>query len=334
VTGLIETFASLARPSAPGSYTVGPEVGRCRVGRSFDGYPALLVSFSNLNGAHLVRKLANFAYHPPAPVHVRSGDQTTNDDLAIVECCTNERRLAKYFFRIGTEVLAPEAELGEEARFERAVDAVVTLFKALQRPASKTVQGLWAELAIIALAHKPEVALKAWHSIPSSLHDFVNGRSRLEVKSTIREMREHRFHLDQLRLADDEGIVLVASVLLQEAAGGLSLFDLVTAIKQKLTTDESKRRLETIVADSLGSSLVDVEDQMFDFDAARSSLLFYRAQDVPACEPGSPEVKEVTFTSDLSAVNPTPLGVARSISTEFGDLLPVGPDVRVVRPEL
>jgi hypothetical protein len=275
-----------------------------------------------MDGAHLVRKLANFAYHPPAPVQIRSGHATTLEDLAIVECCTSERRLAKYFFRIGTEVLAPEAELGEEARFERAIDAVITLFKALQRPASNTVQGLWAELALIALSHRPEVSLTSWHSTPHSLHDFVNGSSRLEVKSTTREMREHRFHLDQLRLTDSEGIVVVASMLLQELAGGLSVFDLVTVIKGKLATDESKRRLETIVADSLGSSLVDVDDLQFDFDGARSSLLFYRAEDVPTCPPVPPEVKDVSFTADLSGVEPTPLSVARSLSTAFRDLLP------------
>ncbi len=323
--GLVDVFATLPRPSVAGAYSVGPEIGRCRVGRSFDGHPALLVSLSLLNGAHLGRRLTNFAYYPPAPVQIRNGELTTNDDLAIVECCTTERRLAKYFFRIAADVLAPEAAAGEEARFERAIDAVITLFKAIQRPASQTVQGLWAELAVILFAHSSEEALKSWRSVPNSLHDFVNGRSRLEVKSSTRGMREHHFSLDQLRLSDD-GLVLVASVLLTEAGGGISISDLVTLIRQRLLTDESKRRLETIVADSLGASLTDGDDHLFDIDEARASVLLYRATDIPTCAvPLPPEVKKVTFTVDISAVAPTPLAEARSISPEFRDLLPALP---------
>jgi hypothetical protein len=319
---LVEVFAALPCPSAAGSYSVDRVHSNCRVGRTFDGHPAVLVSLQTSNGAKLPRRLANFAYHPPAPVQIRSGSRLQSSQLAIVECCTHERRLASYFFRIVAEVLMPEAESGDETRFEAAIDAVITLFKALQRPPTRTIQGLWAELAVIAFASNAEAAMASWHSSSRALHDFANGGSRLEVKSTTKSLREHTILLDQLKLGED-GQVLIASMLLSEASGGCSVFDLVAAIRTKLFTPEARRRLETIVADCLGNTFEAVDEHLYDIDAARTSLLFYRAHEIPTCLlPLPPEVKEVSFTVDLSTTTPLSLEDARSISTQFRDLLP------------
>lgn len=319
---LVATFAALPRPSAPGSYSVDSEQSNCRVGKTFDGFPAVLVSLKNANGARLQRRLANFAYFPPAAVKIRTGTSSQTTELAIVECCTNEKRLASYFYRIVAQVLMPEADSGDEARFEAAIDAVITLFKSLQGPGQQTIQGLWAELAIIGFAASTAVALASWHSSPRALHDFANGSSRLEVKSTTKKLREHTFLLDQLKLGDP-GDVLIASMLLTESTVGCSVFDLVSEIRNKLSSTEGQNRLEQIVADSLGDSFDDVEAHLYDLEAARLSLLFYPARDIPTCLlPLPPEVKSVSFIVDLSTTAPTSLDNARKLSMQFHDLLP------------
>ncbi len=320
---LVEVFASLPRPSAVGSYSVEQVRSNCRIGRTFDGHPAFLVSLDTGDGSKLPRRLANFAYHPPAAVEIRSGTHVQSTQLAIVECCTTERRLAEYFFRIVAEVLIPEAESGDEVRFERAIDAVITLFKALQRPATRTIQGLWAELAMIELASNTDVTVTSWHSGARALHDFVNGGARLEVKSTTKGLREHSFLLDQLRLVDD-GHVLVASLQLLETSDGISVFALVDLIRPKLATPDTRQRLETIVAECLGNAYEAVEEHLYDLEAARTSLRLYRAEEIPTCLlPLPPEVKEVSFTVDLSTTKPLSVENARNISAPFRDLLPL-----------
>ncbi|MEO8623654.1 MAG: PD-(D/E)XK motif protein [bacterium] len=322
MTDLIAAFAALPRPSQAGAYSVARARSNCRVGRTFDGFPAVLVELSTDNGMKLPRRLANFAYQPPAAVQIRSDSELQSAQLAIVECCTHDRRLASYFFRIVAEVLMPEAEAGDEARFEAAVDAVVTLFKALQRPAAHTVQGLWSELAIIAFSSNAHVALSSWHSSSRALHDFANGGARLEVKSTTKGLREHVFLLDQLRLGE-RGHVLIASMLLTESSAGHSVFDLAHVIRERLTHPLARNRLEAIIADSLGNGFEAVEEHLYDLDGARESLLLYRAEDVPICLlPLPAQVKDVSFTVDLSTTIPLSLDDSRKLSPQFCDLLP------------
>ena len=242
--------------------------------------------------------------------------------LAVLECYASERRLASYFFRIVAETLVPEAAVGIESRFEAAVDTVISLFKALQQPGSRTIQGLWAALAMIAYSTNPQVALSSWHSNPRALHDFASGVSRLEVKSTLRDLREHTFLLDQLILGG-EGAIVIASLILREIDGGCSIFNLVAAIKARLSSPEAKRRLDTIVADALGAGIAEVDDHMYDLDGARMSLCLFQASDVPRTPAAPPEVKDVSFTADLSTTRQLPLEDARRISTQFADLLPL-----------
>ncbi len=155
------------------------------------------------------------------------------------------------------------------------------------------------------------------------MHDFANGGARLEVKSTTKGLREHTFLLDQLELSED-GQVLIASMMLTESTGGCSVFDLVKVISAKLASLQARNRLETIVADCLGTSFEAVEEHLYDIDAARESLLFYRAAEVPTCLlPLPPEVKEVSFTADLSTTQPISLADSRTLSPQFRDLLPV-----------
>src|SRR5262249_31136921 len=147
---LLSIFAALPRPSKAGAYSVGAAQANWRIGRTFEGHPAMLVSLQTRNGARLHRRLANLEYSPPSPVDIVSATQTQASELAIVACMTHDRDLVSYFFRVVQDVLAPEAQRGDEQRFEAALDAIITLFKSLQRAGTRTVQGLWAELAVIA----------------------------------------------------------------------------------------------------------------------------------------------------------------------------------------
>ena len=70
---LLETFARLPRPATAGAYSVVDIGSNCRIGKSFEGHPAILISLPERDGAHLQRRLANFAYLPPHQVRLRSG---------------------------------------------------------------------------------------------------------------------------------------------------------------------------------------------------------------------------------------------------------------------
>lgn len=322
--GRWEAFRSLPAPSTPGAYSIDGAGGACLVARSFEGFPAVLLRFESGARDSAPRRLANMRYEPPRPIDlVRDGCVIQQARLAVLECRTTDAELGAYFFRVvGALILDGEGVIGE-AQFDAALDAVVNLFRALQRPGVRSVQGLWAELAVIAWSVDPRAAIAAWHSDPNQLHDFAVGSFRLEVKGTLKALREHAFLLDQLS-SMSPGVTLIASMMLVETDDGTNVADLVGVIVGRLEVGtEVARRLEVIVADSLGQGWREADDLRLSLEHARASLRFYRGDDVPTVpQPVPPAVREVRFVADLSDVAPVASPVVSALVPALVPLLP------------
>jgi hypothetical protein len=82
----------------------------------------------------------------------------------------------------------------------------------------KSVQGLWAELFLMARLRDPSALVAAWHSQLGDLYDFSAGSQRIEVKSAIGRIRRHHFTLEQV-LPIPRTRVLIASVLVERGRG-------------------------------------------------------------------------------------------------------------------
>lgn len=322
---MLDTFLSLPRPSAQGRYSVEATGARYRVARSFDDHAAVLISFpAEVGGASVPRRLANLSYAPPAIIEISGAadGRTRSERLAILECQTPDTELAGYFFRVVAAALIDEARPIDEPAFEAALDAVVSLFRALGRPGARTIEGLWAELAIIAWSRDATAALSSWHSSPRALHDFSAGSYRLEVKATLGALREHNFRLEQLSTLAP-GVTLVASLLLEESADGDSILDLMERIATRVGGGEPARRLEAVVIASLGAAWRDAERLSFDVASARESLRVYDAEGIPSIpQPIPPEIKDVRFVVDLSPVRTLSYEAARALAPFFCDVLP------------
>src|SRR4029078_3598315 len=97
-----------------------------------------------------------------------------------------------------------------------AIATIVELFRSLQAPPRKSVQGLWSELFLIAEARHPTLLLRAWHATPGDRYDFNLGTARLEVKSVAGAVRHHHFSLAQLSPTGGT-TALVASLFIERA---------------------------------------------------------------------------------------------------------------------
>ncbi|RKG93272.1 PD-(D/E)XK motif protein [Corallococcus terminator] len=323
---LWSTYRALPRPSPEAAYTIAHGAGALRLARSSANQPALLIATT---GSGLTpRRLANLTFSPPLEMIVARADGASEHArFAVLVCTADDAELERYFCRVvgvffgnvgDGSITAPSAE-----EVERTLDGITTLFSALNRAPRQSVQGLWAELAIIAWARVPEAAISAWHSEPTELHDFAIGSHRLEIKSTLTKLREHHFQLDQLSTAIT-GETVIASLILQQTPHGVSVFDLVEQIGIRVG-DEATARLETIIADSLGRDWpgADADDVRFDLNATRQTLKLYRAVDVPTVpQPLPAGIKRVQFVADLSNAHELPLDQARALAPLYADLLP------------
>lgn len=325
----LDTFRALPAPAAKGSYSVEPDRGqRLRIGRSFEGHPAVLLRFTRECGSPRLT-LATLAYLPPTEVTVIHGAVATTR-VAILECRSFDLQLTSYFFRVVSSLIDGDASTEDEAQLVNVLETIVALFRALQRPGTKTVEGLWAELAMIAWSARPALAIQAWHSDPHALHDFSVGHFRLEIKSTAKPLREHHFLLDQL-LRMDHGMTVIASVMLQrDATSGVSISELVERIRSLVPQIDVQSRLETIVIESLGTAWCDAEALRFNLDQARASLHLYKTDQIPSVpQPLPAGVRDVRFIADLSDIPSWPLAEARAISEFYDGALPSchGPSV-------
>ena len=139
----------------------------------------------------------------------------------MIRCASTDRALHLYFLRVADAVLATFGEQPTGREVTQAIDHLVELFHAVEQPARKSLQGLWAEVFLIARAADPAALVEAWHGVSTDRYDFMVGSQRIEVKSTAGSTREHHFSLEQLH--PPEGTeVLIASLSLNDKHGDLA----------------------------------------------------------------------------------------------------------------
>ena len=321
-------FQALPRPSSAVAFTIDNSSSIMRIARSFTNHPALIIVMTGDDHNLIPRRLANLTFTPPTEMLVaRTDGSVEHARLAVLECISDDPELGRYFCRVLSAFFAegdaPASGASMVAELERALDGIAALFRSLRRPGKTTVQGLWAELATIRWASSPERAISAWHSEVTQLHDFGVGAYRLEIKSTEKKLREHFFRLDQLSSAT-AGATIIASLMLQRSSHGPSVFELVTDIATQVG-HEAARRLEAIVADSLGEAWrdADTDDVRFDLESTKATLRCYRVNDIPQVPQPLPiGVKSVSFSSDLSSSPDLPLANVRALAAFYADLLP------------
>jgi hypothetical protein len=311
---LLSLFELLA---APGAYDIGsdciaatpiPGYETHRIGRARDGSPTLLLGARDGDyqsfAAPIVLEHLRVQFDTDCTIQSADGALTTGR-FTVVQCMDGGPSLAPYFLRITEAIVAAVGVNPSRQQVGRAIESVIELFRALSLPPKKSVQGLWAELLLIARARHAAVLAAAWHARPEERFDFSLGTERLEVKSVATRLRQHYFSLEQLR-AEPGTSILVASLFVERTGAGTSLRELLNVIRRHLgSRPDLLLRLETIVGVTLGNALPRALDETFDLEFAERSLSFYRAADIPSIRSELPSgVSEVHLKSDLTGVVP------------------------------
>lgn len=195
-------------------------------------------------------------------------------------------------------------EIGTYSTPKHVVDKVqhlAELFKALQSPPKKSIQGLWAELLVIYCSDKCSTLVEAWRGSDSERYDFSLKDERLEVKSTDGQTRSHYFSLLQIR-PNSAVKIIIASLFVNPSANGLSLRELKERILLKIVSEPSLCfKVDKVVFDTLGSAYEVGLSTKYDFNEAVSSLMFYSGEEIPSISPLLPNtITEVRFKSDLT----------------------------------
>lgn len=243
--------------------------------------------------------------------------------FTVISCLDADRPLEVYFLRVLQALLPTIGDNPNPKAVNAAVDKLIELFQALKNPPSKTTQGLWSELLVIAESSNMELLIKAWHTVPEDLYDFNAGSYRIEVKSSSGQTRMHHFSLAQLSPPSGTQMV-VASVMANRAGAGCTIADLVDEIGSKLKgSPESILRLYQTIALTLGESWRQSNLEAFDRQAARQSLAFYDLSEIPSIDRTLPDgVSNVHFTADLTGKKSLTYEELRRMGGLFSSLKP------------
>ena len=278
---------------------------RYRVGRDSQGDPAILIETTGTAGA---AALSDFegrhvrVWHGVSCSVSEAGVEVGREQFSVVTCVDSDDLLKDRFFDAAETLLRSLGETPAIEELRRVVAGLIELFRLASQPPRGTIQGLWAELWVIAQAREPDVLLDAWHAEPSDAYDFNSGPERLEIKSTSQRTRKHNFSHRQLQPPTGTRVA-IASVFVESSGGGPTISALVDRLRRRVAEPRALRRLDYVVASTLGADWRSGVEASFDAELASESLRFYAVEDIPSLPSDIPPgISDIRYVSDISGV--------------------------------
>jgi len=250
-----------------------------KIGISNEGYPLFFVKCNDLNNAIDINlELISVLFSKDC--NIKEGPNISNNKFAIVLLKTINTDLQRYFTDVFSIILKKINELPSEMELNSEVRKVIDLFSLITKPALKTVQGLWSELLVIEKSLDPAYLINSWHISPNDKYDFNDSKDKIEVKSTNKAIRIHRFSLNQLNNNPGSGLLII-SICVIETGNGVSIFDLKESISNKINNLDLEIKLNEIIFNTLRSEFKNANSIFFDYQLGCDSLLAYDVNDIP-----------------------------------------------------
>lgn len=312
--------------SSESLYEVLPIPGNSRylIGKDKDSSACLLIS---TDGDTLIERtpirLENLDVLFDLPCNMNLPSQTREGKFTILKCRSNEPEIVNSFLSVCQGILKVLGKEPSQDDIAKGIDRFVRIFSKLLLPPSRTVNGLIGELFVISICSDPVSALLAWRRENSARFDFSLEGTYLEVKTTTSRKRSHKFTYDQCN-PPEGSLAIVASMFVEQSTGGTTLRKIFDNILESVSSNSDLiLKLHEVVNDTLGKTLKDGMDTCFDIALMKSSLKFYDLRQIPAIrESLSSELSDVSFRSNLSAINDISIAELSDISPRISLLLP------------
>lgn len=295
------------------------------------GFPHLLFATPSVDGLpDLQLKSVRVHFACPCDIHLETGDAVTGV-YTVISLASDDIDIIRVFLRLLEEAfLSPGADISAIA----VRDNILTIADVFSRLSDdvRDVLGLWGELYIILSAPNIQAAARAWASSPKAKYDFLTENYALEVKTTLKSARQHRFALDQLRPGPQID-VYVASILLFELPSGQTASELIDQIYESISQPDEKSRFFRSCLRKGGADIYSSDLRLGTFPNG-TSLAIYYAKDisVPEISPAS-LISRVKFDVDITGARQTEPSVKDIVLAFDPDLSPAsiqnGPDARV-----
>lgn len=319
-----KTFAELPAPSGDDSVLyVHPHHANDEylLAKDSQGCPAVVVlRLPSDEPLHPLR-LRNLEFHPSVRCELRSEQGPSRRlDVALLRCLSPEIELQACFIE-AVRILVAEDSPPRTGNLRRKLNTLMELFRSLNLPTRKSIQGLWGELFLLATSRSVETLIEHWQPTSRALFDFVINQDSVEVKTCQHSTRPHHFKLDQLGL-DEAAPPLIFSLVLSRSEDGISVTDLWRSIADRLSNSDHAARLVTRIGERMGDGWRYQRSVRFNPSLAFRSLTVYSGHSIPRpCNLPMPcGVLSVEFVANLAGIEDLNKSAAQSMN-KVADLL-------------
>lgn len=285
-----------------------PKTKRFWLCRNNANHVAVMIDWYSTETTGSVRawKVGQVQHCLPRAHRVKRKDIGTTEDrtLGALIVASDEQDRHQAFLTLVTELLVePLEHLPDDEQDQWLIDAITglrNLFHQHRTPSEDTVVGLWGELLVLSKATDVPRAALAWHNNPERVDDFRDGPHRVEVKTTLGDVRAHNFRLNQLIHSSH-----VCSVWAERSEKGSTIEELMDHVCVTLSDapPEAAKRIRMIVYTTLGvntrgwPSVAGLRLHLT--SRVPCPVAFYDSAQVPSVRPDN-GVDSVSFCSDLS----------------------------------
>lgn len=222
----------------------------------------------------------------------------------IMVCKKNDINSINHFFRVCDYLfIRPNIALSAEEML-KLFGSLETIFKTHSERNLELEIGLYGELSLLNYLYEQNNDIyKLWHAEFFSKHDLeLNNKTKIEVKTTVKDTRKHRFSHDQIVRLHLH--VFVVSIMLKTVENGLSLYDLCVNTMNML--DNNQLLSLEILMKKLGLSeeyggINCIKEETYE------SIKLFDANKIPHIEEEIPEgVSCIKYDIDLSNIESVP----------------------------
>lgn len=276
-----------------------------KIGVSKEGLPLFFIATkdTNNNAMDINLKLIQVAFQKDCELITQKGENSKGV-YTIVSLKSTSEDMTKYFVNT-VYYLINQLNLNPSfAQIKAELNNLVNLFRSLSKPPKKTIQGLWTELLFIEQGKDTEYLINSWHQTKNDRYDFNDGIDKIEIKSTSKNERIHRFSLSQLEEVKDV-LVIIGSTFTLETGKGLCANDLIESIKAKVKDAGLMLKIHNVVSETMGEEFERIYDVNFDYSLALSSIKYFNVRDIPKISSDliSPAITNVKYDCDLSHID-------------------------------
>src|SRR3989344_596126 len=213
---IIQLFRSLSAPGVKeGNIFSAIKInksGNFRVGISPDKMPSLLFASASDKSVGTVGNiiLRNITVIFDAKCSIIDNNRTEEGFFTIIKFIGENELLVNHFLRSAEVLTSSLGNRYTNEQIKREIYKFVELFTSLSEPPIKTAQGLWAELFVIERSSNSRKLVAAWHATPDDKFAFNAGNERVEVKSTSKDKRSHRFSIIQLNPPEGTRVMIAS----------------------------------------------------------------------------------------------------------------------------